>query len=237
MIAQDFDQFFDDWKTAKEIFGKVVTEKEAFKVFNALADFALADVKSAIDESLRRSRFAPTVADIVEIIKERYGQDDATLEAVANNWYSELNKGFSMAHDIVTTDKRAVVAFYQCFTDIRDFAEHPLSADVFDRKRFVTTYLRVKPYWADEISEMNNVIKGIYHNNEKPPIRFIGNHQACLEIVKKLYQEKAPKLLSLERPIPVLIENKSPCNEYVKKSDIENAIKELESIIKGGANA
>lgn len=196
MTNNEFEEFQSYWTDIKSIYGKEVSKNEPLYVFNALKEYSLTDIQNALTIVMQNSKFAPTVADVIEALKELKGEDPITLEARANKFYNELNREFSIANDIVTTDKRAVIAFYQCFTDLRDFGSHPLSADPFDKKAFVKAYVSVKPYWVERaISPQLNVIKGIYHDSEKPKVKFIGKKDLCLQICKAIYQDKKPILL------------------------------------------
>lgn len=237
MKACDFNKFLAMWKELQAMYKQTVSETAGVWIFQAFEEYDLKDIQQAIPIALQRLEFAPKPSDIIKVIKEMHGEDEATLEAKANAFYTELNKGFSIAHDIVTTDKRAVIAFYQCFNDIREFGNRPLNAEVFDRKAFVNAYVRAKSYWmSNQISKHTNVIRGIYYNDPKPPVRFIGNIQACMEIAKQIYTEQEPRLLSCEHP--KAIENKANKSErYVTKDELDTLIHELEASLKGGANA
>lgn len=253
MTNEDLTEFTQYWSDIKEIYGKQTTKNEPLIVFNALRGFGLEDIKNALTIVMQTSKFAPTVADVIEAIKELKGEDPVTLEARANKFYNELNKEFSIAHDIVTTDKRGVIAFYQCFNSIQDFGSHPLSADPFDKKAFVKAYVSVKPYWLERaVSPQLNVIKGIYHNSAKPKVKFIGNKDCCFEICKVIYKDKIPDFIELTRIAPkcsqidlkqssgtqVLQEKKNVSEtNYVTKEEFQKFFEEFEKALKGNKNA
>lgn len=208
MEKKDYADFATAWETAREVLNKSakfepLSNRAMIAIFNTFIEFPLELVRKGLSRVVATSEFMPSPAQVVNVIKEIYGEDEASLQLKADTWYSKLNKDFSMGHDIITDDRRAVVAFKQCFKDMREFGSHPLSADPFDRKAFVKAYMQVKDCWIrdgknteDDFEQLNH-IRGIYSYEERMSVRFIGDLEKCKQIAKTVYLNKRPRYITL----------------------------------------
>ena len=216
MKQQDFLSFMTLWKETQGMFNKNVSDTAVKLAFGALIDFTLEDVKAAITVSLRESKFAPTVADIVEIMKKVHGIDKETLSIKANIWYTTLNECFDSGKDIITDDSRAVYAFKMCFGSLVEFGMHDKKSDPFDRKNFIECYVN-----ANNHSNCY-LIAGRFHSSNSPRVAFIGDSKKCLAIAKEVYDDyqrpqlptDKPKQLQVKREVTV--EYSENCNEQLK---------------------
>lgn len=200
MKQKDFNEFTVLWTSVKNMYPlkAPVSTAEVTLVFNALESYSLADVKRAISKVIKTSEFAPTPASVIKAISELHREDDASLELKANKWYMQLSDGFSVGHDIITDDQRAVIAFKQCFRTVNDFGRIDSKSDAFRRKDFIQAYIAVKPQWlSNGIVEDLNQIKGIYSTACNPLVRFIGDIEKCKKIAKSIYANKRPRYTTL----------------------------------------
>jgi hypothetical protein len=75
MQKNEFQQFAEIWADAHEIMagGKVFSKRAMATIFETLEDYSLDMIGRAIKLHSRQSKFAPTPADVVEIITEHSG--------------------------------------------------------------------------------------------------------------------------------------------------------------------
>ena len=91
MTTDDLPKFIEIWSNVQGMFNKVPSDQTLKLTFQSLADFKIEDIERALALTLRTSKFAPTIADVVEQIKRMYGVDDDVLKIKANKWYNALN--------------------------------------------------------------------------------------------------------------------------------------------------
>jgi len=91
MTPIDYPKFYEAWLTAHAMSSsnQVPADNVVMAVFDVLAEYPLEHVGGALRVHARRSRFAPTPADIEEIIGERTGRkhigpDEAWMLALAS---------------------------------------------------------------------------------------------------------------------------------------------------------
>ena len=227
MKIEEYPKFRAFWSDVVSMFNQEASETRIKLTFNSLADRSLKDVINATYAVLKTSRFVPTVADIEDAIKAKQGQDKAGLEARANDFYNKLNKDFTMAKDIITPDRRAVLAFTQCFGDLFEFGSHDLSADPFDRKAFVNAYVNAHEEWLDRVPAR---IRGIYADSERVPVRFIGDYKECTRLAELEFADKRQvPVLPLKQEAKLLQAPNRPAEtKYVTKEEHEQYLQELE---------
>ncbi len=182
MTKDDLPRFIDAWCNTQAMFNKTPNDQTLKLVFQSLADFKIEDIERALAMTLRSSKFAPTVADVVEQIKIIYGANDEQLRIKANHWYNALSADIDSYADIITDDPRAVFAFKQCFNSVIEFGCHSAKADVFDRKAFVESYVNARNYDKNACC-----LHGAFHDNGHPRVRFIGDHKRCVKLANEYY--------------------------------------------------
>jgi hypothetical protein len=94
MQSSDYKQFAGIWADAHEIMagGKVFSKRAMDMIFETLEDYSLDMVEQAIKIHTKKGRFAPSPADIVEIISERTGAKHIGCEeawAIAEKSFDE----------------------------------------------------------------------------------------------------------------------------------------------------
>lgn len=200
MKQNDYNEFTVLWTSVKNMYPlkAPVSTAEVTLVFNALESYSLNDVKKAISKCIKTSEYAPTPASVIKAINELHREDDASLELKANKWYMILSDGFSVGHDIVTDDLRAVIAFKQCFRTVNDFGRIDAKSDAFRRKDFIQAYVAVKSQWLSKpFNAEDYQIKGIYSSSFNPLVRFIGDIEKCKYLAKSIYVNKRPRYTTL----------------------------------------
>ena len=197
MKQADFNDFTVLWTTVKNMYSKTVSQAETLLVFNAFDKYSLDDVKKAISKVIKTSEFAPTPASVIKAIQEMHFEDQSSLEVKANKWYMTLSDGFSIGHDIITDDSRAVIAFKQCFRNVNGFRTVNAQTDAFRRKDFIQAYVAVTNGQLQHQPKEINWIQGIYSSSDNPLVRFIGNIEKCKKIAKIIYQYKRPRYTTL----------------------------------------
>ena len=139
MTKNDFKEFHSVWFSAHAMSSsnKEPADKVIMMVFDVLSGYPLSTVKAALKMHSQKSRFAPTPADIVEIISSGDGRptaDEAWATALTSNdeaetvvWTDEISQAMGMgAGDILADgDKIAArMAFRDSYTrlvqDARD---------------------------------------------------------------------------------------------------------------------
>lgn len=220
MKTNDLADFGKLWTETQTMFNRTVSDTAIKLAFSALADFDLEDIKKAIAVSLRESKFAPTVADIVEIIRKVNGEDNASLSAKAHEWYTKLNYNFDSGKDIITDDARAVYAFKMCFGNLLSFGQHDKKSDPFDRKNFVECYVNASTRNIGECYRIN----GLFHASHDPRVRFIGNENKCLQLAEKIYGKtgQEPRLPRAEQKLipmknKISVKFSDECNADLKE--------------------
>lgn len=196
MTEDDYPTFADTWFRANKLLRYEPDTESIQLAFELLAEYPLNVVDKAILRTLKRLKFPPTPSDVIQDIKVVLGIDPETLEAKANFWWNEINRDFSIANDIITTDRRAVFAFTRCFSSIERYGNHEQKAEPFDRKDFIAAYVNCREEWLK--SPDLNLLKGIYHDSDKPKVKFIGDYKDCSVIAEIVYHAKTPRLPELE---------------------------------------
>lgn len=105
MQKNEFTRFADVWADAHEIMagGKVFSNRAMVMIFEALEGYPLYAVVMAIGVHVRQSRFAPTPADIVEIINDHSRCKHVGAEEA---WAIAL-ESFDESRSVVWTDEIA----------------------------------------------------------------------------------------------------------------------------------
>ncbi len=103
MTPADFPEFYEEWLNAHAMSSSNKEPKESTvqAVFDVLIDFPLRHVLGALQVHAKKSRFAPTPADICEIIESRtrskhIGSDEA---------WALAKRSFDEAETVVMTDE------------------------------------------------------------------------------------------------------------------------------------
>ena len=201
MTKDDYLKFCELWGSANKMFNREVDKEICTLAYKALQEFELKEITVAMSRVLKRSKFAPTIADIVSEIEVMYGNDKASLEIKANEFYNAINRDFSMAKDYVCEDPRAVYAFKIAFGSLQEFGSHSVSADAFDRKAFIQAYVNAKET-SYALDREKHLLKGIYHYGERVPVRFIGNVEKCKLLARKALPNKQIMLPDLQTNKP-----------------------------------
>lgn len=181
MTKDDLEKFSSLWSNVNEMFNKQVNESTIKIAFVALREYDYNTVGKALMYVVQTSRFAPTVADVIEVIKQQNGEDKESLINKASQFYAEINATLDSGCDYVCSDPRGVYAFKLCFGSIREFGRHSDKTDSFDRKAFIEAYVNARNY------PNNNFLCGINHETKSPRVRFIGNKRECQTIAQKYY--------------------------------------------------
>ena len=228
MTNHDLVEFCNVWGNAYELFNRQLSDNAFQLAFNALSEFSLLEVKRGLSHALKTSKFAPTIADVSQAIVEIRGIDTASLETRANDFYNKISQNFSMGKDYVCDDPRAVYAFKTCFGSLREFGNHALSADPFDRKEFIKAYVNAKEEWYRNDNN-KNVLAGIYHKDNNPLVAYVGNKTTCEQLAKVVYKDKQPRLPDYSSDKKLIINDvKSTAND--KYVDMETVLQELQHI-------
>lgn len=232
MTEQDYPGFADLWFRANRLFRYEPDTESIQLAFELLSEYPLSVVEKAILLTLKRLKFPPTPSDVIQDIKVVLGIDPATLEAKANFFWNEINKNFSIAYDIITTDRRAVFAFTRCFSSIEKFGGHDPKAEPFDRKDFISAYVTCRDEWLR--SPELNLLKGIYHDSQKPKVRFIGDYKDCSVIAEIVYQNRVAELPELPNKQKKALPQKKDDAEkhYATTEELQRILEEFNVSIK-----
>lgn len=141
MNPSDYKQFTEEWKAAHEVMpgGKVLSVKAMDMTIEALNEFPIQHVIGAIKKHIKTGRFAPTPADIIEIIADHtrtkhIGPDEAWTIALAAMdefetviWTKEIAEAKAIAQGIYDEgDKVAArMAFKSAYERIIKTASRP----------------------------------------------------------------------------------------------------------------
>lgn len=140
MIHSDFNEFQEAWSSAHETMaaGKALSQKAMSSIFDDLEDYPLHIVLGALKVHRKTAKFAPTVFDIVEIIKDRTGAkhigvEEAWTIAVESFdeystvvWTKEIAEARGIASDLYQRDKVAArMAFKDAYSRIIKTAPEP----------------------------------------------------------------------------------------------------------------
>lgn len=140
MIHSDFSEFQEAWSSAHETMaaGKALSQKAMSSIFDDLEDYPLHIVLGALKVHRKTAKFAPTVFDIMEIIKDRTGAKHVGVEeawtiAVESFdeystvvWTKEIAEARGIASDLYQRDKVAArMAFKDAYSRIIKTAHDP----------------------------------------------------------------------------------------------------------------
>lgn len=220
MTTNDLPKFIKIWSNVQGMFNKVPSDQTLKLIFQSLADFKIEDIERALALTLRTSKFAPTIADVVEQIKRMYGVDDELLKIKANKWYNALNADIDSYADIITDDPRAVFAFEQCFNTICEYGTHSAKSDPFDRKAFIDSYVNARGFDTKACC-----LGGFFHSNGRPRVRYIGDYNTCRKLAHDYYSMigSAPRL-------PLKTDTVKQISNEVKAPDTEPKINKKHGI-------
>lgn len=227
MTTNDLPRFIEIWSNVQGMYNKIPSDQTLKLVFQSLVDFKIEDIERALALTIKTSKFAPTVADVVEQIKRIYGLDDEVLKIKANKWYNALCADIDSYADIITDDPRAVFAFKQCFNTVCEFGTHSAKADPFDRKAFIDSYVNARGYDTKACC-----LGGYFHGNTNPRVRYIGDYNTCRKLAHDHYSviEKMPRLpLKTDTVKQIVNKTKTPDTEpkINKKHGITDLINAL----------
>jgi hypothetical protein len=140
MIHSDFNNFQEMWASAHETMaaGKSLSQKSMSGIFDDLEDYPLHIVMGALKVHRKTAKFAPTVFDIIEIIKDRTGAKHVGVEeawtiAVESFdeystvvWTKEIAEARGIASNLYQQDKVAArMAFKDAYSRIIKTANEP----------------------------------------------------------------------------------------------------------------
>lgn len=223
----------DAWSTLMGMFKKEATDNEMELVFRAFDSFTPDEVKDAIGEYLRSGKYAPVPADIIEIIKRRKGLDKASLEIAADKWFNNFVASVSFRCDNVTTDERAVAAFYIAFGSLSHFGALSSNADKTEiyKANFRRVYVNVG---EADIRAAGNVIYGEVDPVENT-VQLLGNRKEAKALVPILYPGKRIIINNDpdRRPLPPPEEKpRSPEERRQALEQVEQALAMLRGMMK-----
>lgn len=228
MTKDDLGKFSSLWSNVNEMFNKHVNEGTIKIAFTTLREYEYNVIGKALMYVVQTSKFAPTVADVIEVIKQQNGEDKESLINKASRFYAEINAYLDSGCDYVCSDPRGVHAFKLCFGSIREFGQHSGKTDGFDRKSFIDAYVNAHNY------PNNNFLCGVNHKTKTPRVKFIGDKRECLTIAQKYYSTTGqtpslPNLTNVKQPLVQNLTNVK-CEdegEFIELADINELIKVL----------
>lgn len=249
MDKTDYNKFVVLWVGTMSLYPymKEPNDTSLMLCFNAFKEFSFEDFQKGIQLFISESTEAPVPANVKLAILKVRKEDKGSLEIKANKFYLDLSNGFSVGHDIITDDQRAVLAFKQVYRTVQSFNSVRSTDEPFRRKEFIKAYVEARKEWldSDDIQRLN-WIKGIYANSTNPLVRFIGDVEKCKRIAKEIYKYKRPRYTTLDdmarialkrsqiekielsdTHVPQITENSST-SEYV---DMETIQKDMEKLV------
>lgn len=200
MLDKDYNNFAMLWVATKSIYqySKEVTDAEVRIVFSTLQDYSFYDVSRALSYIVGNSKEIPVPKMIKDTIKMFHHEDSASLELKANKWLADLAKDFSIGHDIICSDTRAVIAFKTVYNNVRQYNSVTKSNEPFLKKAFIENYVNVAEAYIGKCDyEQGNHIRGIYAHTFNPLVRFIGDIERCKQISKVVFENKRPRYTTL----------------------------------------
>lgn len=249
MLDKDYNNFATLWVATKSIYqySKEVTDAEVRIVFSTLRDYSFYDVSRALSYIVGNSKDIPVPKMIKDTIKMFRHEDSASLELKANKWLADLAKDFSIGHDIICSDTRAVIAFKTIYNNVRQYNSVSKNNEPFLKKAFIENYVNVADGYIDKCDyEQGNQIRGIYAHTFNPLVRFIGDIERCKQIAKIVYADKRPRYTTLNDIARIALkrsqneklalsgtdvpqsEKNASMDEYV---DMETIQKEMENLV------
>lgn len=140
MQNHDYEKFTEIWGTAHELSanGKVLSNAAMTAAFRVMSEFGLSTISEALTRHTRKNKFAPTPADVIEIIlgaSRHVGADEAWAIALNSMderetvvWTKEIAEARAIAWDVWQFgDKVAArMTFKDAYTRLIAGAGHPV---------------------------------------------------------------------------------------------------------------
>lgn len=176
------------WGALKRSYGKEPFDGEVELASQCFEPYTLEEVDEAMTEYMSEGKFAPVPADIIEIIKRRRGVDKASLEIAADKWFNDFVNHVNFRCDNVTTDERAVAAFYITFGSLTHFGQLSSDADKTEsyKASFRRTYVNVS---ETDIRAAGNVIRAEIYPQENT-VHLLGNRKEAKALLPVLFPGK-----------------------------------------------
>lgn len=223
----------EKWGALKRTYGKEPIAGEVSMAAECFKNYTLEEVDDAMTEYMSEGKFAPVPADIIEIIKRRKGLDKASLELAADKWFNNFVASVSFRCDNVTTDERAVAAFYIAFGSLSHFGALSSNADKTEiyKANFRRVYVNVG---EADIRAAGNVIYGEVDPVENT-VQLLGNRKEAKALVPILYPGKRIIINNDpdRRPLPPPEEKpRSPEERRQALEQVEQALAMLRGMMK-----
>lgn len=214
------------WGALKRAYGKEPFEGEVTMAAKCFKNYTLEELDDAMSEYLIIGKFAPTIADIVEIIDKRHGRDVASLEIAADKWFNNFLSNFNSHCDMVTIDERAVAAFYIAFGSLTHFGQLSNAAEAVEKHKasFRRVYVNVS---ETDIKAAGNVIYAEGPYTYGNTVQLLGNRKEAKALLPKLYPEGVKINNDPDRVKRV----EPPKEEPTTREDALRAMKALDDIL------
>lgn len=184
------------WNSTLSIYGRAPINDAVTSeiILDAFEGYTTTDVSKAIKEYVKTgTSYAPTPAQIVEIINRQNGLSDEELARKADTIYCEMKSNCNSANDWIIADLRACVAVSKIYSSPQEYAKTSFTDYQEEKKRqaFIDAYCK-----ASRLEAMNakHVFSGFYANTDDPIVSFLGDYQKCLAIAKEHYRGRHPRL-------------------------------------------
>ncbi len=208
MEKSDLNNFGNLWQFYRRKFNAQPLDNVVLlDIFDDLKEFSLMQIHDALKIYSRQGRFAPVVADVIEIAEKQQG---LSLEHKAKQWLDRLNSHLNRAYDYVSLDWRAVNAFKAVYAGLNHYCDWDSFYEAQARKAFIEEY---KVAIKHNITEDDHLIKGLYHS-KNPTVRLLETLADSKDILRQLYDPRQvtlsyqsfdpakPKLISLNQSEP-----------------------------------
>lgn len=186
----------EKWGALKRTYGKEPIAGEVSMAAECFKNYTLDEVDEAMTEYMSEGKFAPVPADIIEIIKRRKGLDKASLELAADKWFNNFDSNVDYHVDNVTTDERAVAAFYIAFGSLGRYGSLSCEPEDFERHKAHFRHVYVNVGEADIKAAGNVITPQEYCINNRNAVKLLGNLKEAKALIPVLYPDRRVRIVN-----------------------------------------
>lgn len=184
------------WNSMLSIYGRAPINDPVTSeiILDTFEEYSTTELSKAIKEYVKRGTdYAPTPAQIVEIINRQNGMGKEELARKAEDIYQQMENNCNSANDWIIADLRACVAVEKVFGSPQNFAKSNFTEYQAEKKRkaFIDAYCNTT---RQQAVDARHCFGGYYARSNDPIVSFLGDYQKCIAIAREEYRGRHPRL-------------------------------------------